>query len=260
MNRISSRSHAILQIVLEERRMETSAGIKLKRYKRALFTVVDLAGSERLAKSRSSDLRLEEAKSINKSISALGNCINALASNRQFKHVPFRDSKLTRVLTNSLSGNAKITLVACISPSLAQYDESLLTLLFACRASGMVVHAVINEEVMIKQRSRTPDLQGSELAKKNAILETENETLYRELAELKKAEALRGTAKSLAERNQSFLELTQNTNKISMGKITDKSELSKEDSERELQQASQLIKKMMEVVGRLQNKISEKVF
>ena len=82
MNRISSRSHAILQIVLEERRMETSAGIKLKRYKRALFTVVDLAGSERLAKSRSSDLRLEEAKSINKSISALGNCINALADRK----------------------------------------------------------------------------------------------------------------------------------------------------------------------------------
>ena len=250
MNRISSRSHAILQIILEERRMEIHSGIKRKRHKRALFTVVDLAGSERLAKSRSTDIRLEEAKSINKSISALGNCINALASTKQVKHVPFRDSKLTRVLTNSLSGNAQTTLVACISPSLVQYDESLLTLLFACRASGMAMHAVINEEVLIKQRPKTPDLKvESELARKNALLETENESLYKELAELKKG--VRGTARSLAGVNKSFSELSQNTNKASSDKT--------ENNNLEVQQASQLIKKMMEVIKRLQSKIAEKV-
>lgn len=252
MNRISSRSHAILQIVLEERRVEIASGAKRRRHKRALYTVVDLAGSERLAKSRSTDVRLEEAKSINKSISALGNCINALASTKQFKHVPFRDSKLTRVLTNSLSGNAQTTLVACISPSAAQYDESLLTLLFACRASGMAMHAVINEEILVKQRPKTPDLRAEcELARRNARLESENESLCKELAELRKGQESRATARSLVGRNKSFLELTNKTS-------SDKTEgSSKEDTE--LQQASQLIKKMMEVIRRLQNKIAEKV-
>jgi hypothetical protein len=71
------------------------------------LTIVDLAGSERLSKTGSEGMRLEEAKNINKSISALGNCISALSSKKELCHVPFRDSKLTRLLTDSLGYQIK---------------------------------------------------------------------------------------------------------------------------------------------------------
>jgi kinesin family member 5 len=76
-----------------------------------LLTIVDLAGSERLSRTKSEGHRLEEAKTINKSISALGNCISALASGKPKQFIPFRDSKLTRLLTDSLQGNSKTTLI-----------------------------------------------------------------------------------------------------------------------------------------------------
>ena len=90
--------------------------MKKRHHRKALLTIVDLAGSERLSKTGSEKLRLEEAKNINKSISALGNCIQALASEGGAAHVPFRDSKLTRLLTDSLGGNSKTTICACVSP------------------------------------------------------------------------------------------------------------------------------------------------
>ena len=109
------------------------------------MTIADLAGSERLSKTYSNGQRLEEAKIINKSISALGNCIAALAQDQKMKktsfinvglaqHIPFRDSKLTRVLSESLCGNSKTSLVACVSPCNFNYDETYSTLLFASRA------------------------------------------------------------------------------------------------------------------------------
>lgn len=143
---------------------------------------MDLAGSERLSKSKSTDARLEEAKSINKSISALGNCINALVDPKQRSHVPFRDSKLTRVLTNSLSGNAKTTLVACISPSAAQYDESLLTLLFAYRATSVLTHAAVNDEIMFQRRMVVDE--DPVLTKRNAQLEASNQALQQQLSDI----------------------------------------------------------------------------
>jgi kinesin family protein 5 len=66
------------------------------------LTIVDLAGSERISKSGSNGIKLEEAKTINLSVSSLGNCINALAQNQSMQHIPFRDSKLTRILTECL--------------------------------------------------------------------------------------------------------------------------------------------------------------
>ena len=155
-----------------------------------MLTIVDLAGSERLSRSKSVNTRLEEAKAINKSISALGNCISALINGKQSKHVPYRDSKLTRILTSSLGGNAKSTLVACISPSLIQFDETLATLLFACGASKVSAHAVINEEVKIQsknqQMNNTIDLTDNqrEISRKNDLLKTENIKLKAALQEL----------------------------------------------------------------------------
>jgi kinesin family protein 5 len=123
MNKTSSRSHAILQVFVEQRWVESAdamnddlkqeSGVrptKKRRHRKALMTIVDLAGSERVSKSGSEGTRLAEAKTINKAISALGNCIVALSKNKTSNrsgYVPFRDSKLTRILTESLSGNSK---------------------------------------------------------------------------------------------------------------------------------------------------------
>lgn len=133
-----------------------------KIFKRGYFTVVDLAGSERLSKTFSSGIRLDEAKNINKSISALGNCIAALAEEQRktrrqsaindgyitkslgSNHIPFRDSKLTRILSESLYGNTKTSLIACVSPCNNNYDETFSTLYFASRAMLINVSAQIN--------------------------------------------------------------------------------------------------------------------
>ena len=103
-----------------------------------------------MSKTGSEGLRLQEAKNINKSIAALSNCVSALASNKPLNFVPFRDSKLTRLLTESLGGNCKTTICACISPSLIHYDESYSTLLFAARAMSVRTRVNKNEKVEFK--------------------------------------------------------------------------------------------------------------
>ena len=162
MNKTSSRSHAVLQIFVEQRWVESSdednqdgrvncqGKIKKRHFRKALLTIVDLAGSERLSKTGSEGMRLQEAKNINKSIAALSNCISALASEKNLSHVPFRDSKLTRLLTESLGGNCKTTICACISPSLLHYEESYSTLLFATRAMSVRTYVTMNEKVEYK--------------------------------------------------------------------------------------------------------------
>lgn len=165
MNKNSSRSHAILQIFVEQRWVETGEAIngdlagdsdgkptKKRSHRKALMTIVDLAGSERVSKSGSEGTRLAEAKAINKAISALGNCIVALSKKKSGRnnYVPFRDSKLTRILTESLSGNSKTIICACVSPSIIHFDESLSTLLFAAKSMSVRIFAIKNENVEYK--------------------------------------------------------------------------------------------------------------
>ena len=165
MNRTSSRSHAMLLIRVERWAAPagesplSANGAASSNHARTpqavrggLLSIVDLAGSERVCKSGVDGMRLEEAKRINKSISALGNCIAALAnacsgSGRPGTHVPYRDSKLTRLLTDSLGGNTKTTLCASIGPALHNYDETFCTLLLATRAMSVKTRARINERV-----------------------------------------------------------------------------------------------------------------
>jgi hypothetical protein len=179
MNKNSSRSHAVLQVALDQRWIEEGPP-KKRKVKKGILTIVDLAGSERLSKSGSEGLRLNEAKTINKSISALGNCIAALADGSNISHVPFRDSKLTRLLTESLGGNSKTCMYACVGPTLLNYDETYSTLLFATRAMKVRTHVKINENVDFKLNS------GSEgIIKRNMLLETHNNQLRQELDQLK---------------------------------------------------------------------------
>lgn len=109
------------------------------------LSLVDLAGSERQSKTGATGERLKEATKINLSLSALGNVISALVDGR-CKHIPYRDSKLTRLLQDSLGGNTKTLMVACLSPADNNYDESLSTLRYANRAKNIKNKPHINED------------------------------------------------------------------------------------------------------------------
>lgn len=111
------------------------------------MNLVDLAGSERVRVTGATGKRLEESKKINQSLSALGNVIAALTDPKQRTHIPYRDSKLTRLLEDSLGGNCKTTMMAMISPSNEAFAESLSTLKFATRAKKIKNEAHINEDV-----------------------------------------------------------------------------------------------------------------
>ncbi|KAJ6654502.1 hypothetical protein lerEdw1_006809 [Lerista edwardsae] len=142
MNKDSSRSHSIFTInmeiyVVDERGQDHLRAAKLN--------LVDLAGSERQSKTGAVGERLKEATKINLSLSALGNVISALADGR-CRHVPYRDSKLTRVLQDSLGGNTKTLMVACLSPADNNYDETLSTLRYAHRAKNIRNKPCINED------------------------------------------------------------------------------------------------------------------
>lgn len=137
MNEHSSRSHAIFMITIE---MGDNCGIRVGR-----LNLVDLAGSERQSKTGASGERLKEASKINLSLSALGNVISALVDGKT-SHVPYRDSKLTRLLQDSLGGNSKTIMIANIGPASYNYDETLTTLRYANRAKNIKNKPKINED------------------------------------------------------------------------------------------------------------------
>ncbi|CAG9327587.1 unnamed protein product [Blepharisma stoltei] len=140
MNQSSSRSHTIFQIFIENNQSDS-----LRRNK---INFCDLAGSEKYDKENSmAEEHINELKQINKSLSALGQVIHALAS-KNVSHIPYRNSKLTRLLQDSLEGNSKTVLIATISPSAENFEETISTLTFADRA----------KEVMIKSKKNTNNL------------------------------------------------------------------------------------------------------
>ncbi|XP_056356301.1 kinesin-like protein KIF7 isoform X1 [Oenanthe melanoleuca] len=153
INRQSSRSHTIFTVTMEQRR---GAG-RLPLHRRppaapaagqvlvSKFHFVDLAGSERIVKTGNTGERLKESIQINCGLLALGNVISALGDpRRKTTHIPYRDSKITRILKDSLGGNAQTVMIACVSPSSSDFDESLNTLNYASRAQNIQNRAVVN--------------------------------------------------------------------------------------------------------------------
>lgn len=135
-NAVSSRSHAVLQINVTQR--PRTAGT-ITETTSASLNIIDLAGSERASATRNNGVRMKEGANINKSLLALGNCINALCQSggQRLKHVPYRNSKLTRLLKFSLGGNCKTVMIVCVSPSSAHYDETHNTLKYANQAKNI---------------------------------------------------------------------------------------------------------------------------
>ncbi|KAM7472774.1 hypothetical protein LguiA_010957 [Lonicera macranthoides] len=140
MNMESSRSHCVYIFTVEHEITND------KRVKTGKLILVDLAGSEKVEKTGAEGRVLEEAKTINKSLSALGNVINALTCGQQGKasHVPYRDSKLTRILQDALGGNSQTALLCCCSPSPSNASESLSTLRFGARAKHIKASPRVN--------------------------------------------------------------------------------------------------------------------
>ncbi|XP_053706202.1 kinesin-like protein KIF3B [Synchiropus splendidus] len=142
MNEHSSRSHAIFVITVEcsELGMDGENHIRVGK-----LNLVDLAGSERQTKTGAQGERLKEATKINLSLSALGNVISALADGRS-SHIPYRDSKLTRLLQDSLGGNARTVMVANIGPASYNVEETITTLRYSNRAKNIKNKPRINED------------------------------------------------------------------------------------------------------------------
>ncbi|KAI4147339.1 MAG: hypothetical protein LQ340_005601 [Diploschistes diacapsis] len=133
-NATSSRSHAVLQINISQK--DRNADIN-EPHTMATLSIIDLAGSERASATKNRGERLIEGANINKSLLALGSCINALCDPRKKNHVPYRNSKLTRLLKFSLGGNCKTVMIVCVSPSSAHFDETQNTLRYANRAKNI---------------------------------------------------------------------------------------------------------------------------
>lgn len=136
-NETSSRSHAILQIVVESKDKVSGTTAEIAVGK---LSLIDLAGSERAAKTNNRGIRMIEGANINRSLLALGNCINALVDNMKKSsknHIPYRDSKLTRLLKDSLGGNSRTVMIANISPGNESYEDTHNTLKYANRAKNI---------------------------------------------------------------------------------------------------------------------------
>ncbi|KAF1865659.1 hypothetical protein Lal_00005036 [Lupinus albus] len=209
MNNQSSRSHAIFTITLEQMQKinipnDSSLNDTMNEdYLCAKLHLVDLAGSERAKRTGSDGLRFKEGVHINKGLLALGNVISALGDEKKRReglHVPYRDSKLTRLLQDSLGGNSRTVMIACISPADINAEETLNTLKYANRARNIQNKPVINRDPMsnemLKMRQQLEYLQaqlcahagGSSvevqvLKERIAWLEAANENLCRELHE-----------------------------------------------------------------------------
>lgn len=133
-NATSSRSHAVLQINVAQK--DRNASVE-EPHTMATLSIIDLAGSERASATKNRGERLLEGANINKSLLALGSCINALCDPRKRNHVPYRNSKLTRLLKFSLGGNCKTVMIVCVSPSSEHFDETQNTLRYANRAKNI---------------------------------------------------------------------------------------------------------------------------
>lgn len=142
-------------MVIESKEMAISRDSFIGPLKISTLTFVDLAGSERILTTCAEGIRLKEGGHINKSLLALTTVISKLSEGNDRSHIPYRDSKLTRILQPSLGGNAKTAIICALTPSTAFIEESISTLKFASRAKTIRnkahINEIISDEVLIKR-------------------------------------------------------------------------------------------------------------
>ncbi|KAK6191402.1 hypothetical protein SNE40_003100 [Patella caerulea] len=277
MNSQSSRSHAIFTLHIKQHRIvkdelvlddgkDTDSTQSVNEFETltAKFHFVDLAGSERLKRTGATGDRAKEGISINCGLLALGNVISALGDKaKKGSHVPYRDSKLTRLLQDSLGGNSRTLMIACISPSDRDFMETLNTLKYANRARNIKNKIMANQDKASKQmamlRSEIITLQqelrefktgkrivNSEGAEGVNDMFHENQMLQSELEKLRqRIKAMNETIEGLKARNsQLIVEIA------SLGIVTENGEVSNEA-------ASNLISGYVTEIEDLKTKLSE---
>ncbi|KAL7046184.1 hypothetical protein ACKWTF_002503 [Chironomus riparius] len=237
MNEHSSRSHAVFVIKIEMCEMDSTA-IKV-----GCLNLVDLAGSERQSKSGATAERLKEASKINRALSSLGNVISALAE--KSPHVPYRDSKLTRLLQDSLGGNSKTIMIANIGPSEYNYNETLTTLRYAHRAKTIQNKPVKNED---PQDTKLREYQ-EEIARLKKLI-SERQTKEKPIVKRKKSARVRKISDS--EKSSEEEEEDNNDNKdVNEKQLLLQNEVSNEALEREKEVTNELATKLVELEGQL---------
>ncbi|KAK8601013.1 hypothetical protein V6N13_059241 [Hibiscus sabdariffa] len=216
MNARSSRSHTIFRMVIESKGIDSrSSGdySSSDAIRVSVLNLVDLAGSERIAKTGAGGVRLKEGKYINKSLMVLGNVINKLSNGaKQRAHIPYRDSKLTRILQTALGGNAKTSIICTLAPEEVHVEETKGTLLFASRAKRITNCAQVNEILTDAALLKRQQLEIEELRRKlqgsrsevleQEILKLRNDMLKYELEREKLEMELEEERKSHKEREQ----------------------------------------------------------
>ena len=177
MNKESSRSHAVISIYIEKI-ISQKTNIPRQKIQKSVFHIIDLAGSERTNKTGTNGERTKEAGAINKSLLNLSIVISNIINNQ--KQIPYRDSKLTHLLKDSLGGNAKTSIIAAISPFDFNKSETISTLIFAQNAKKVKNHAIVNEETTNENMKDIKILE-----RFNSLLE-ENMKLKKKLSEYQK--------------------------------------------------------------------------
>ncbi|TNN03241.1 hypothetical protein fugu_000270 [Takifugu bimaculatus] len=189
-NRTSSRSHAVLQVAV---RQQSRCRDVLQEVRFARLFMIDLAGSERAAQTQNRGQRLKEGAHINRSLLALGNCINALSDKNGAKYVNYRDSKLTRLLKDSLGGNSRTVMIAHISPASVAFEESRNTLTYADRAKNIrtrVKKNLVNVSYHIAQYTNIiSDLRCEVQRLKKKIADQSSRQLTSERADIRHVQA-----------------------------------------------------------------------
>lgn len=228
MNVRSSRSHTIFRMVIESKAKGTcpssdcasSDAIRVSN-----LNLVDLAGSERIAKTGAGGVRLKEGKYINKSLMVLGNVINKLSDGvKQRGHIPYRDSKLTRILQPALGGNAKTSIICTVAPEEVHIEETKGTLQFASRAKRITNCAQVNEiltdaALLKRQKQEIEELRRKLEGSHSTVLEQEilklrNDMLEYELERQKLAMELEGERKLHKEREECIKEQQMKIDKL----------------------------------------------
>ncbi|XP_023731886.1 kinesin-like protein KIN-7N isoform X1 [Lactuca sativa] len=211
MNVRSSRSHTIFRMVIESKGKDSTNLDDAIRV--SVLNLVDLAGSERIAKTGAGGVRLKEGKHINKSLMILGNVINKLSEGaKQRGHIPYRDSKLTRILQPALGGNAKTSIICTVAPEEVHVEETKGTLQFASRAKRITncvqVNEILTDAALLKRQKMEIEelrmkLEGSHAGVlEQEILKLRNDMLKYELEREKLAMELEEERKSHREREQ----------------------------------------------------------
>ncbi|KAJ9674171.1 hypothetical protein PVL29_023616 [Vitis rotundifolia] len=248
MNARSSRSHTIFRMVIESKEKDSNYSSDYSStdaIRVSVLNLVDLAGSERIEKTGAGGVRLKEGKYINKSLMVLGNVINKLSDGaKQRGHIPYRDSKLTRILQPALGGNAKTSIICTVAPEEVHIEETKGTLQFASRAKRITNCAQVNEILTDAALLKRQKLEIEELRKKlqgshaevleQEILKLRNDMLKYELEHEKLAMELEEERKSHKERDQWIREQQMKIDNLSsLVTLSDCDRKSSQDSARQ---------------------------